>query len=223
MPPSDGHQPVAAAVRGGGHAHDRLVEVNGTGGAEEGGVAEAEDAAVGGHKPVAAAVRRGRHAHDRLVEVSPAHGAEEAGIAVVEDAAVGRNQPVTVRARRVGHSHHRLVQAQGAGTPVEAGVPEVEDPPVGGDEAVPVPAVEIAAEAEVIGRRLRRHALRVGDGDVDAPGVRRVGRDDGDRRGRLRHDAAATHRPECHRGDVAETAPEDRDGTGAADRSQCRG
>jgi len=34
--------------------------------AEEGGIAEAEDAAVVGHQPAALAVRRGHHGHDRV-------------------------------------------------------------------------------------------------------------------------------------------------------------
>ena len=69
MPPSDGHQPVALAVGGGGHAHDRLVEGQGAGGAVEGGVAEGEDAAVAGHQPVALAVGGRRHAHHGLLRV----------------------------------------------------------------------------------------------------------------------------------------------------------
>ncbi len=67
MPAVGGHQPVAAAVRRGGHAHDGPVEVDVAGRAVEGGVAEGEDAAVGGDLPVAAAVRGGGHAHDGLV------------------------------------------------------------------------------------------------------------------------------------------------------------
>ena len=51
-----GDQPVAAAVGGGGHADDGLVEGDAAGGAVEAGVAEGEDAAVVGHQPVALAV-----------------------------------------------------------------------------------------------------------------------------------------------------------------------
>ena len=52
-----GHEPVALAGRGGGHADDRLVEADVAGRAEEGGVTEGEDPAVGGHQPVALARR----------------------------------------------------------------------------------------------------------------------------------------------------------------------
>src|SRR4029077_663770 len=100
-----GDQPVAAAVGGGGHADDGLVEVEAAGGAVEPGVAEGEDAAVGGDEPVvapgggggpaggagelvAAPVGGGGHADDGLVEVEAAGGAVEPGVAEGEDAAV---------------------------------------------------------------------------------------------------------------------------------------
>src|ERR1035441_3660558 len=51
--PVAGHQPVALAVRGGGHPDDRLVEDKGAGGTDEAGVTEGEDATVAGHQPVA--------------------------------------------------------------------------------------------------------------------------------------------------------------------------
>ena len=53
-----GHQPVAAPVGGGGHAHDGLGERDVARRAVEARIAEGEDAAVGGHQPVAAR-RRG--------------------------------------------------------------------------------------------------------------------------------------------------------------------
>ena len=165
-------------------------------------VAEAEDAAVGGDQPVAGAVGRRRHADDRLVQVLAAHGAEEAGVAEAEDAAVGGHQPVPVRARRHGHADHGLVETDAAGAAPEAGVAEVEDAAVGGHEAVAVAAVEVAAEAVVVGRGRRRDALRVGHGDVDAEGVRGVGRDDRD--GGLA--SAATIRPAPADPNVTEVA-----------------
>ena len=214
------HQPVAAAVGRRRHPHDGLVQMDAARRAVEVGVAEAEDAAVGGHQPVAAAVGRGGHAHDRLVEVLPAHGAEEAGVAVVEDAAVGGHEPVPVGARRVGHAHHRRVQVDAAGAAVEAGVAEVEDAAVGGDEPVAVAAVEVAAEAVVVGGRLRRDALRVADGDVHA----QRGRDAGGTTVRevavCADDAPRARRSERDRGGVGETAPDDRDGAAPADRSR---
>ena len=74
-----GHQPVAAAVGGGRHAHDGGVEVDVAGGAVEPGVAEGEDAAVGGHQPVAAAVGGGGHAHDGGVEVDGCRSSRRTG------------------------------------------------------------------------------------------------------------------------------------------------
>src|SRR5439155_13327228 len=80
----------------GGHPHHGLGERLAAHRAEEGGVTEGEDAAVGGVHPVAVA-RRGRgHADDRLVERLAAHRAEEAGVTEGEDAAVGGVQPVAL-------------------------------------------------------------------------------------------------------------------------------
>src|SRR2546421_6087746 len=93
-----------------GHAHDRFVEADRTGGAEEAGVAESEDAAAGGHEPVALAGRGGGHAHDRLVEMEGPGGAEEAGTSVVEDPAVRRDQPVALAGRGGGNAHDRVVR-----------------------------------------------------------------------------------------------------------------
>src|SRR5205823_5503779 len=88
-----GRQPVATPARGGGHGHDRAVELDGPGGAEEAGVAKAEDSTVGGGEPVTGAGGRGGHGHDRLVEAQAARRAEEAGAPEAEHPAVGSDQP----------------------------------------------------------------------------------------------------------------------------------
>src|SRR5581483_4184041 len=75
------------------------------GGAEEGGVSEGEDAAVGGREPVAPAGRRRGHAHDRLVQGDGARRAVEAGVAEGEDAAVRRREPVAPSGGSGGHGH----------------------------------------------------------------------------------------------------------------------
>ncbi len=67
-PPVGGDQPVAPA-RMGGHADDRLGQVDGAGRAVEVGPSVGEDAAVGGHQPVAAA-GVGGHADDRLGQLA---------------------------------------------------------------------------------------------------------------------------------------------------------
>src|SRR5438477_4580158 len=77
----------------GGHPHDRFDEFEGAGGAEERGVAEGEDPAVGGDQPVAGAGRRWRQPDDGSIELQGAGGAEEAGVAEGEDAAVGGDEP----------------------------------------------------------------------------------------------------------------------------------
>ena len=58
------------------------VEGHVAGGAEEGGVAEGEDAAVGADHPVALARRRGRQAHDRAGQPGAVEGPEVRGVAV---------------------------------------------------------------------------------------------------------------------------------------------
>src|SRR5439155_10557555 len=75
-------------------ADDRLVEGDAPGGAEEAGVAEAEDPAVGGDEPVALSGGAGGSSHDRLVEGDALGGAEGAGVAEAEDPAVGGVEPV---------------------------------------------------------------------------------------------------------------------------------
>ena len=62
--------------------------------AEEAGVSEAEDPAVGGDQPVAVAVRGGGDPHDGLVEDDVAGRAEEAGGTEVEHPAIGGDQRV---------------------------------------------------------------------------------------------------------------------------------
>ena len=62
--------------------------------AEERGVAEGEDAAVGGDEPVAVAGGRGGHADDRLVQLHVAGRAVEPRVAEGEDPAVGGDEPV---------------------------------------------------------------------------------------------------------------------------------
>ena len=84
-----GHQPVALAVGGGGHAHHGPVEAQGAGGPVEAGVAEAEDAAVRGHQPVAATVGGGGGPDHRPVEA--AGGALEG-----RRAAEGRGRTVVI-------------------------------------------------------------------------------------------------------------------------------
>ena len=97
-----GHEPVATTVRGGGHAHDGLVEVDAAGAAVELGIAEAEDPPVRGNEPVAAAIRGGRHADDRFVQWFAAHGAVELHVAEGEHATVRGHLPVS--AAVIGHA-----------------------------------------------------------------------------------------------------------------------
>ena len=131
MPPSAGHQPVAAAVGGGGHAHDGLVQRDAAHRAVEGGVTEGEHAAVQGHQPVAPSVGGGGHAHDRSLEDQGAERAVEPGGPGGEDAAVGRGQPVAPgrRRRRVGrHGHHHRGQRARRRRVEGRGVAEGDDP-----------------------------------------------------------------------------------------------
>ena len=109
-----GHQPVALPVRGGGHAHDGLVEVMATHRPVEPGIAEGEDAAVRRHQPVAAAVGGGRHADHRPVQRHGPGRSVEPGVPEGEDAAVGCHQPVPLAGPGPGHAHHRLVEMDGA-------------------------------------------------------------------------------------------------------------
>ena len=123
----------------------------------------------------------------RLVEVVPPHGAEEARVAVGEDAAVGGHEPVAVGARSAGHAHDGLVQRRAARTAVVAGVTEVEDAAVGRHEAVALTAVEVAPEAVVVGGGLHRDTLGALATVTSTHWADGAWRDDGDRRGRLRH------------------------------------
>src|SRR5882762_9514844 len=68
-----GDEPVAGSVGGGGHGHDRLVELHAAGGSVKGGVAEAEDAAVAGDHPVAVPGGCGHRTEDGPVEPGTAH------------------------------------------------------------------------------------------------------------------------------------------------------
>src|SRR5207253_822940 len=106
-PAVGGDEPVALSGGAGGRGHDRLVEGDAPGGAEEPCVAEAEHPAVGGNEPVAPSGGAGGRAHDRLVEGGAPGGAEEAAVTEAEDPAVGGNEPV---ARAKGHAaqHDRL-------------------------------------------------------------------------------------------------------------------
>ncbi len=110
-----GREPVAGPGRGGGHGHDRPVELDRAGGAEEAGVAEAEHPSVGGREPVAGARRRGGDGHDRLVEAHPARRTEEPGAAEAEHAAVGSHQPGARGGREAGAvgGRARLLSAPG--------------------------------------------------------------------------------------------------------------
>ena len=67
-PAVEGGQPVALAVRGGRHGHDRTLQRRGAQRALEGGVAEGEDAAVRAGQPVSLAVRRRRADLDGRIE-----------------------------------------------------------------------------------------------------------------------------------------------------------
>ena len=80
-----GHQPVAPPVRRGVHAHDGLVEGEGSGRTVEGGIAKGKDAPVGRHQPVALPVGCHLHPHDGLVEDDVAGRPVEGGVAVGED------------------------------------------------------------------------------------------------------------------------------------------
>ena len=134
-------EPVAAAGRGGGHAGDRLVQLDRPGRPEESGVAEGEHAAVPGDEPIPPAGRRGRQPDDRLVEPGATGRSEERGIAEGEHAAVGRHQPVPLPIRAGGHPDDGLVEPDGAGRPEKAGVAESEHAPIPSDEPVPAPEV----------------------------------------------------------------------------------
>ena len=111
-----GDQPVAVAVSGGSHPHDRLVQLQAAGRAVEDGVAIAEDTTIGGDEPVAAAVRRWRPSHDWSVQLQAAGRAVEDGVAIAEDTTVGGHQPVALAVGRGSHAHDRLVESQ---APVE--------------------------------------------------------------------------------------------------------
>ena len=106
------------------------------GGAEEPGVADGEDAAVGGDQPVAAAGQVCGHPDDRPVEGQVPGGPMEHGVAESEDAAIGGDQPVAPVVRCCRHPDDGLVERQVPGGPMEDGVAEGEDAAVGGDQPV---------------------------------------------------------------------------------------
>ena len=133
IPTIGGHEPVAVAVDGRGHPHDRLVEREASRRPVEGGVTEGEDPAVGRNEPVSAAVGSRRHADDRRIEVHAAGRAVEDGVTEGEDAAVGCEQPVAGIVRRGRHADDRRVEVQAPGGPVELGSAVAEDPTVTGD------------------------------------------------------------------------------------------
>ena len=101
-------------------------------GAVEGGVAEAEDAAVGGDHPVAVPVGRRGDADDGPVQPQRARRAVEVGVAETEDAAVGRHQPVAAAVGRRRHADDGCVE-RAAERAVVLGGPEVPDLAVGLD------------------------------------------------------------------------------------------
>src|SRR5436309_828148 len=119
-----------------GHGDDGLGELEIAGRAQEGGVAEGEDAAVGGDEPVALAGGRGGHGDDGLGQLEVAGGAKELGVAEGEDAAVGREQPVALARGPGRHGDDGLVQLEVTGGALEAGGAEGEDAAVGGDQTV---------------------------------------------------------------------------------------
>ncbi len=109
-----GHQPVAVARWGGGHAHHGPVEPEGPGGAPEGGVAEGEHAAVGGHQPVAGPpARHRRHPDDGLVQTQATGGPDEGGTEG-EHAAVGGNQPIARALDGGDRGRRRVGELRGA-------------------------------------------------------------------------------------------------------------
>src|SRR5258705_412528 len=89
------------------HPRPRLDQLEVAGRAEEGGVAEGEDATVGGHEAVALTAAGAVHADDRLVQLQGAGRAVEGGVTEGEDAAVRRHQPVTLAGGRRRHPHDR--------------------------------------------------------------------------------------------------------------------
>src|SRR5581483_715477 len=103
------------------------------GGAEEGGVAEAEDAAVGAEEPVAGAGRRRSHGHDGRAEVDAAGAAVER-CAEGEDATVGSNHAVAAAAG--GGADHRGVEPRAPHAAEEGRVAEAEDAAVAGHQPV---------------------------------------------------------------------------------------
>ena len=162
------HQPVAAAVGGGRHAHHRLVEPDVPRRPVEAGVAEGEDAAVGGHQPVALGRGRRRHAHDRLVERPAPHGAVEPHLPEREDAAVGRHRPVAP-GPEVGEGH-AAVEAEGVVARLHDHL-GVSQPPVGDAGVMTVtdddvtdsiaPALPLPKSTSVTPRQVRpRHRHR---------------------------------------------------------------
>ena len=162
-PPVSGDHPVAPAIRGGGHAHDWLVQVDCAGRAVKAGVAEGEDPPVSGDHPVAPAIGGGGHAHDWLVQVDCAGRAVKARIAEGEDAAVGGDEPVPVGIGGGGHAYDRLVEPEVAGRSEERCVAIREDAAVAGHEPV----------ATVVTGRSHTHDRL---GEVQAPRTAEVGR-----------------------------------------------
>ena len=104
------HEPVAVARGGGGHADDRLVERDVSGGAVVGGVAVGEDPAVLADHPVALARRCRGHADDRLGESDVAGRAVVPGVAVREDPAIARDEPVAEPGRGGRAADHLFVE-----------------------------------------------------------------------------------------------------------------
>src|SRR5579875_1838141 len=74
--------------------------------AEERGVAEGEDPAVGGHQPVALAARGGGHAHDGPRQVDLLRVPVEGTVAVGEDLAEGGDHGIAHGVGGGGHANH---------------------------------------------------------------------------------------------------------------------
>ena len=154
----EGTHLAGSGVRYADDPDDGGPQVQVAGAAEEGGVAEREDPAVGSSQPVALPARRGRHAHDRLHGGIAADAAVERRVTEGEDAAVGGDEPVALPGRRGGHADDGLVERGAARGAEEGRVAEGEDAAVGGDEPVALPrrrgcgADDGLVELEVAGR-----------------------------------------------------------------------
>ena len=120
------------------HRDDRAVERQAAHRAEELGIPEGEDPAVGCHQPVALTVRCRRHRHDRLIEMDVPRRTEEPGVAEGEEPPIGRHLPIPSPTWGRGEADNALSQRLAAHGAVEGRITEGEQTTV--RRNLPVPA-----------------------------------------------------------------------------------